>query len=1375
MDTHKEVAHQQEQDNKIIHINMATTIYSFQADLKQLLKLNSELDRANVSLKELKANTAAYAAQSKKIGTISKSMQKNANSMRGANQQALALNRTGNKMVAIFKSASIAIVSAFAFRAIIGGLRGVISSFADFESQMAAVKAISGATDGEFKKLNDTALELGKTTVFTARQVAELQEEYARLGFTADEIVKAQQGTIALAAATGESLKSSAETSGAVLRAFGLDAADTGRVVDIMGASFTSSALNLERFRESMKFVAPVAKAAGFTLEETSAMLAKLADNGLHGSIAGNALKNIMLRLGDANSKLNQNLGRTVQGLPQFTEALREMKNESFGLTEATELLDKRSAPAFLVLLNSIEGLEGQLDTLVQAEGTVSQMSQIRLDTLEGDFTLLKSATEGLGVAIGSVFENSLRQSIYSLTQWVQGIANSEKTMTRLRGAFGILQGVITALITKWAIMKTLSIGTLIDFKGLAKGVRLLTISLRGAATQTMTLSTAMKGLRAAMASTGVGLLVVGLGALVGWLTKSKDAISDVVHQSDRMLDSFEKDVQKITELNFENTERVDLLRKLNQDYPELVENIDLEIASNEQLVDILKTVNSTRAERNLIADKNKEIDQIFETLRLEELRDSKKILALKNERDQLSKNLDKYGKIELQSAKRMRDIDEETTRLRVNMITREKNAKKQEAIILKDIEFFQKSIDEKKKASSAFRDLEEGDEGDFRMVLRNGYLSDLEDFREIGILKESERKKMNAKQINDWVSQAKIRQEILIDEAKAERDKLKKVQRYHELNSKMGKGSQKEQKILTKELNNFYKTLGKGEREELANYPESLNKVGIRVQELRTFITNLSSALIKSGPAADKSAISVTKLENTKNRIKELLKVETEGIADIDQREKSQLDNSFKYKIEKYQKEDELIKTNLQTITDYQTGLAENQDELNKEFIIKNRNKYHVLKTIDKVGWEKLMAETNKGIKLRLEALSSMQKEEQEKAQTNMFLLDALQAEHDRNTAIMENEQFARRNNAAKESLKLEMAVLNDGAMSLFRSNKEFKKQMREINENDLLINQANLDNGLISEEEHAANVLKINKDLSDQLNALEDQRLNKAKEVYSQIASVIMDISANRAAVESQRVEEQAAKDMQIEQDKFDRQLEIAEQAGRDTEGMQKKHDIKMKDIEEQKQSDLREIARKQFMMKKANDIIMATINGALAITKVTAQTGIGAIAAAPLTSALVAAQIAAIASQKFVGKKGGLTPSIENQGTLEINKFAEGGMVHGPSHAEGGVKFASGGRVVELEGGEAVINKRSTALFKPMLSQMNSHNGYGKKFAQGGMTPGTTAIMGQAMENWTARDIAGLVSDSINSQQVFVTEADVSSSQSVVDIIEAQSTIF
>lgn len=68
--------------------------------------------------------------------------------------------------------------------------------------------------------------------------------------------------------------------------------------------------------------------------------------------------------------------------------------------------------------------------------------------------------------------------------------------------------------------------------------------------------------------------------------------------------------------------------------------------------------------------------------------------------------------------------------------------------------------------------------------------------------------------------------------------------------------------------------------------------------------------------------------------------------------------------------------------------------------------------------------------------------------------------------------------------------------------------------------------------------------------------------------------------------------------------------------------------------------------------------------------------------------------------------------------IKKFKDGGLVEGASHAQGGVKFAVGGQVNELEGGEAVINKRSTAMFKPILSAINQAGG-GKKFQDGGVS--------------------------------------------------------
>ena len=166
----------------------STTYYKFVADLKQLDSLNTKLKEAKVNLSALGKSTMAFSKQSRAIGVMTNKMNQNAAAARRMATATSRVSKRGNRMIAIFKSASIAIASAFAFRAIIGGLRGVITTFAGFESQMAAVLAISGATNKEFQKLKDSALELGKTTVFTATQVGQLQEAYARLGFTANQM-----------------------------------------------------------------------------------------------------------------------------------------------------------------------------------------------------------------------------------------------------------------------------------------------------------------------------------------------------------------------------------------------------------------------------------------------------------------------------------------------------------------------------------------------------------------------------------------------------------------------------------------------------------------------------------------------------------------------------------------------------------------------------------------------------------------------------------------------------------------------------------------------------------------------------------------------------------------------------------------------------------------------------------------------------------------------------------------------------------------------------------------------------------------------------------------------------------------------------------
>ena len=161
------------------------------------------------------------------------------------------------------------------FRQLNKTIGAALKTFKGFEFQMAKVRAITGASNTEFNKLNQSAQDLGRTTFFTAQHVAELQTNYGKLGFTTQEILDAQEATLDLATATGSDLARSATVAGSAVRGFGLDASETKRVVDVMAVAFTSSALDIEKWQTSMTKVAPIAKSAGFSIEDTAAIMAK--------------------------------------------------------------------------------------------------------------------------------------------------------------------------------------------------------------------------------------------------------------------------------------------------------------------------------------------------------------------------------------------------------------------------------------------------------------------------------------------------------------------------------------------------------------------------------------------------------------------------------------------------------------------------------------------------------------------------------------------------------------------------------------------------------------------------------------------------------------------------------------------------------------------------------------------------------------------------------------------------------------------------------------------------------------------------------------------------------------------------------------------
>ena len=165
-------------------------------------------------------------------------------------------------------------------------------------------------------------------------------------------------------------------------------------------------------------------------------------------------------------------------------------------------------------------------------------------------------------------------------------------------------------------------------------------------------------------------------------------------------------------------------------------------------------------------------------------------------------------------------------------------------------------------------------------------------------------------------------------------------------------------------------------------------------------------------------------------------------------------------------------------------------------------------------------------------------------------------------------------------------------------------------------------------------------------------------------------------------------------------------------------------------------------------------------------------------PANIAAMAATLAVLVSVLAMFGGGGGSSSVKGEAVNvqggDSYKFANGGltnggMFRGKSHANGGIKFASGGRIHEAEGGEAIINKRSTSMFKPVLSAINSYNGNGVKFADGGLlNSGERFAQGGQLA-----DIQGMISQQQVTQQVIMVESDVTRSQGKVSAIESQAT--
>jgi TP901 family phage tail tape measure protein len=438
--------------------------------------------------------------------------------------------------------------------AITGAIGVGVARFASFEQAMANVRAVSGATDEEFQALEAEARRIGETMGrFTAQDAAEGLLFLSMAGLDARQSVGALEPTLKLAQAAQVEMAEAGDILTNIMTGMMIPVEDLTRVNDVLIKGFTSSNTNLQMLGEAFGYAAGSARAAGLTVEETTAILGLFANAGIRGSRAGTTLEAMLRQMARVTPQAQRELRRLgvtltdAEGnfLPmpaivrQFEEALAGVPGEAERLRILSVIFGQAGARGINALLaQGSDRLEEFTRELNNAAGTADRVAAIQTATLQEAFGELTSAIEGAALTIGGVFAPAVEFAADS----VKGVVGVFNSMPRsLQVVASILLAMVGVLfsVAGAAILLLGPFGSLLTGFGRFMQLGIVQWFGRLAATIVTRVVPAMVSLVISMGPIGIALLavaaVIGVFALAWTLNwggireKTKAAVDAIV------------------------------------------------------------------------------------------------------------------------------------------------------------------------------------------------------------------------------------------------------------------------------------------------------------------------------------------------------------------------------------------------------------------------------------------------------------------------------------------------------------------------------------------------------------------------------------------------------------------------------------------------------------------------------------------------------------------------------------------------------------------------------------------------------------------------------------------------------------------------------
>lgn len=475
-----------------------------------------------------------------------------------------------------------------------------INEFAKFESSMSKVQATTQATSSEMAILTAKARELGKSTIYSAEDVAEAMNYMAMAGWDTSQIIDGLGGVLDLAAASGGDLATVSDIVTDALTAFGLGASDTTDFVDLLANVARTANTNVEFLGESFKYVAPVSASLGITAEQTALALGLLANNGIKGSQAGTTLRaalNQLIKPSTEAAKLMKQYGIAVQtaddGSIDLMATIGSLKQGISGLSREQQaqvistLVGTEAMSGMMALINSSEADVNKLtEATTNYSGSAKEMAETMNNNVKGNLNKLKSAFSELLIVVGENLVPIFTKLIEKATEVVEWFGSLDEGTQEFIVKTGLLSAAIGPVVSTVGKLLSGGEGLVKVFATGASGAGGFATALGGVSTAGG--ATGALGVLSSLASflTGPWGLAIGAGGL---------ALAGLnMYMQETATLTFDETVQNIQGLSDETQKMV---IEVTDDWATLTTNIsdyltDIESRTEENLTTINETMN---------------------------------------------------------------------------------------------------------------------------------------------------------------------------------------------------------------------------------------------------------------------------------------------------------------------------------------------------------------------------------------------------------------------------------------------------------------------------------------------------------------------------------------------------------------------------------------------------------------------------------------------------------------------------------------------------------------------------------------------------------------------------------------------------------------